>query len=143
MTPISTITLAARHDSAAARELAQEHGALTRQMASLQRRVSEQVRAQALRLAELEEEVLCLRGQLIVARTCMLWGLGVAGVARPVLRRPRPSAVATHETMAEASGVICQTGCVGHAHPWLEADGQCRRTGVACSQVSGLAEDPS
>lgn len=141
MTPISTIHLAARHDSAATRELALEHGALTRQMASLQRRVSEQVRAQALQLAALEEEVLCLRGELIVARTCMLWGLGVAGAARPVVRRPRAPVVAAQDHMAEASGVICQTGCVGHAHPWLEADGQCRRTGVTCNQIPGLAED--
>lgn len=136
MTPMSTIHLAARHDSAAARELAQEHGTLTRQLAGLQRRVSEQVRTQALQLAKLEEEVLCLRGQLIVARTCMLWGLGMAGVARPMARRARAPAVPVQETMAEASGVICQTGCVGHAHPWLEADGQCRRTGAACNQVT-------
>ncbi len=142
MTPISTITLPARHDSAAARELALEHGALTRQLAGLQRRMSEQVRAQALQLTALEEEVLCLRGELIVTRTCMLWGLGAAGVARPVLRRPRAPVVAAQDHMAEASGVICQTGCVGHAHPWLEADGQCRRTGVTCNQIPGLAEDP-
>ncbi|WP_439586489.1 hypothetical protein [Hydrogenophaga sp.] len=136
MTSISTVHLAARHDSVAARELAQEHGALTRQMASLQRRVSEQVRAQAQQLAALEEEVVCLRGQLIVTRTCMLWGLGVAGVARPMPRRPHAPVIAAQEPMAEASSVICQTGCVGHAHPWLEADGQCRRTGVACNQVT-------
>lgn len=138
--PSAVITLAARHDSAAAREIAIEHGALTRQLAGLQRRVGEQLRACAQQVSALEEEVLHLRVQLIVARTCMLWGLSVAGVMKPLARRARTVAPLA-ETMAEASSVICQTGCVGHAHPWLEADGQCRRTGTACTHLVDQAED--
>jgi hypothetical protein len=124
----------ARHAGGAAREIALEHGVLTRQMAGLQRRVGEQMRAQAQQVLALEDEVLHLRAQLVVARTCMLWGLGMAGVARSTARRTRAATAPAAEAgaMAEASSVICQTGCVGHAHPWLEADGQCRRTGTAC-----------
>lgn len=125
-----------RHDSIAAREIAIEHGVLTRRMAGLQRRVGEQLHAYAQQVSALQDEVVHLRAQLIVSRTCMLWGVGVAGVVRPLARRPRAGAPRVEaQAMAEASNVICQTGCVGHAHPWLEADGHCRRTGSACTQV--------
>jgi hypothetical protein len=139
MTPTSPTILMARHDSMAAREIAIEHGVLTRQMAGLQRRVGEQMRAHVQQVAALEEEVLRLRVQLVIARTCLLWGLGAAGVIRPVPRRARTAVAGAVEAMAEASSVICQTGCVGHAHPWLEADGQCRRTGQACELYAGSA----
>jgi hypothetical protein len=139
MTPTSPAILMARHDRLAAREIAIEHGVLTRQMAGLQRRVGEQMRAHAQQISALEEEVLHLRVQLVIARTCLLWGLGAAGVVRPVPRRARTTVADAVETMTEASSVICQTGCVGHAHPWLEADGQCRRTGMACAQMESKA----
>ncbi len=132
----------ARQDSVAARELAIEHGVLTRQMAGLQRRVGEQLRAHVQQIAALEDEVMRLRAQLVVSRTCLLWGLGVAGVVRPLPRRAQHAVASAVASMAEASQVICQTGCVGHAHPWLEDDGQCRRTGQACTQVGAAAEDP-
>lgn len=140
MTQNPPTNLRARHDSAATRELAIEHGALTRQVAGLQRRVGEQLSAYALQVSALEDEVLHLRAQLIVSRTSLLWGLGVAGVMKPLARRARVLAGrAEAGAMAEASSVICQTGCVGHAHPWLEADGQCRRTGAACTQIESNA----
>lgn len=139
MTPTTPALLLVRHDNAAAREIAIEHGVLTRQMAGLQRRVGEQMRAHAQQVVALEEEVLHLRVQLVMARTCLLWGLGVAGVVRPMPRRARTAVADAVEAMAEASSVICQTGCVGHAHPWLEADGQCRRTGQACELYAGSA----
>lgn len=140
MTQTATSPATARHDSLAVREIALEHGVLTRQMAGLQRRVGEQMRAWAQQVSTLQDEVVHLRAQLIVSRTCLLWGLGVAGVVKPPLRRARAVAAgAGTQAMAEASSVICQTGCVGHAHAWLEADGQCRRTGVACTHVDGTA----
>ncbi len=142
MTQNPPTNLLARHDSVAARELAIEHGALTRQVAGLQRRVGEQLRAYALQVSALEDEVLHLRAQLIVSRTSLLWGLGVAGVMKPLARRARPLAERAEAVeMREASSVICQTGCVGHAHPWLEADGQCRRTGQACELYAGSASE--
>lgn len=143
MTQTLTALPMARHDSSpAAREIALEHGVLTRQMASLQRRVGEQMRAYALQVAALEGEVLHLRAQLVLARTATLWGLGLAGSVRPAARRARATPVpAEAQAMAEASSVICQTGCVGHAHAWLEADGQCRRTGQACELYVGSAPE--
>lgn len=144
MTQNPPSTMLVRHDSAAARELAIEHGALTRQVAGLQRRVGEQLRAYAQQVLALEGEVLHLRAQLIVSRTSLLWGLGVAGVMKPLARRARlPVERAEAEAMREASSVIYQTGCVGHAHPWLEADGQCRRTGQACTQLTEQTEGAS
>lgn len=134
MTQTATPMPITRHDSVATREIAIEHGVLTRQMAGLQRRVGEQMRACAQQVSVLQDEVVHLRGQLIVSRTCMLWDLGRAGVMKPVVRRAREVAPQV-ESMPEASSVICQTGCVGHAHPWLEADGQCSRTGTACTQI--------
>jgi hypothetical protein len=123
-----------------ANEVDAEHAVLARRLAGIQGRVDAQMRASAQQVQVLEGEVLRLRTQLVLARTCVLWGLNAMTLTRPLQqRRTRPDAVPA--SMAEASGVICQTGCVGHAHPWLEADGQCRRTGVACHQVSGLAED--
>ncbi len=62
------------------------------------------------------------------------------------------------ETLAEAvvrtsasdtaTDVLCQTGCQGHAHPWLDADGSCRLTGGDCTRVrdavpAGAPEDQS
>lgn len=132
-TPYSATARGVGHpDSVAAREIAIEHGVLTRQLAALQRRLSEQMCAGTLQVLALEDEVLRLRAQLIVTRTCLLWGLGVAGVMKPMPRARAVAARARTVDMAEASNVICQTGCVGHAHPWLEEDGMCRRTGQAC-----------
>ncbi|WP_439520565.1 hypothetical protein [Hydrogenophaga sp.] len=124
-----------------ATEVDAEHGVLARRLAGLQHRVDAQMRASAAQLQMLEAEVLRLRSQLVLARTGVLWGLNAVPWTRPLLqRRSRPAmAVAS---LAEANGVICQTGCVGHAHPWLEADGQCRRTGSPCNQVRGHAEEP-
>lgn len=115
--------------------LQHEHSLLLRQLAGLQRRVSEQLGACASRLTALDSEVLRLRARLMVARTGILWGLGtesLAWTAEPRARAHRP--VPGQHTMNEAQAVICRTGCVGHAHPWLEADGQCRRSGQACER---------
>ena len=120
--------------------MVREHGLLLRQLARLQQGAGEQMQAQARRINALEGDVLRLRAQLIVARTCLLWGLPHEGLARVrPLRRPVVAALNDPE-WAQAHAVICQTGCVGHAHPWLEADGQCRRTGVACKPLNGIAD---
>jgi hypothetical protein len=139
---------AAPPGEACVQALAGEHGALTRQLAVLQCRVSDQLADYAGRVRWLEAEVVRLRGRLVQSRTALLWGLDQGGLpqARPsahtmAAERPRsvPKATAVHtQAMPESSAVICQTGCSGHAHPWLEADGQCRRTGGACDgPVSG------
>ena len=143
----------ARLDSAAARELVSEHGALTRLLGGLQRRMGELLRSHALQVRALEGEILRLRGQLVVARTGLLWGLPrgrrLAGTLtlRPATTTRPPAgaaapALAPDPALREANAVICQTGCVGHAHPWLELDGQCRRTGQACELRGEPSESP-
>jgi hypothetical protein len=115
--------------------LQHEHSLLLRQLAGLQRRVSGQLGACASRLTALDGEVLRLRAQLMVARTGILWGLGtesLAWTAGPRARAHRP--VPGQTAMNAAQAVICRTGCVGHAHPWLAADGQCLRSGQACER---------
>lgn len=114
------------------RALSDEHGALLRQMATLQRRVSDQIAEQARRLSILEADNLRLRAELVRSRTAVLWGLQAAAVTTPRRRsvpRERPP---VNNQWREAQAVICQTGCAGHASPWLDEQGQCRRTGEVC-----------
>lgn len=120
---------------ALAHELVAEHGVLMRQIGGLQRRSSELLRASSARETALVAENLRLRAELVLLRTSVFWGLGAAMVLRrpPAVRAVRPTAV--DAGAREAQAVICQTGCVGHAHTWLEADGQCRRSGQACERV--------
>ncbi|MBE0590656.1 MAG: hypothetical protein CVU36_11225 [Betaproteobacteria bacterium HGW-Betaproteobacteria-9] len=122
-----------------ARELAQEHGVLMRQIGGLQSRCTELLRSSSSRVAALEGENLCLRAELVLLRTSVFWGLGAAAVLRrrsPTVRSRPPVEAGAREAQA----VICQTGCVGHAHPWLDAEGQCRRSGQACDRVGDDAE---
>jgi hypothetical protein len=112
-----------------------EHGVLMRQIGGLQRRSSELLQAAAQREAALLAENLRLRAELVLLRTSVFWGLGAATVTRP----PAAERVITPSDYAhgapEAQTVICQTGCVGHAHPWLADDGQCRRSGQVCERL--------
>ena len=120
--------------------LAHEHGVLMRQMGGLQSRCTELLRSSAVHVAALEGDNLRLRAELVLLRTSVFWGLGAA----TVLRRDRPLAMKPRPPVAsgtrEAQVVICQTACVGHAHPWLEEDGQCRLNGQAGDRVSDGAE---
>lgn len=114
-------------------ELVVEHGVLMRQIGGLQRRSSELLQASIAREAALQADNLRLRAELVLLRTSVFWGLGAATVLR---RSPAaPARPVVDASAREAQAVICQTGCVGHAHPWLEADGQCRRSGQACERL--------
>lgn len=122
-----------------ARELAQEHGVLMRQIGGLQSRCTELLRSSSSRVAALEGENLRLRAELVLLRTSVFWGLGAATVLRrrsPAVRSRPPVEAGAREAQA----VICQTGCVGHAHPWLDEEGQCRRSGQACDRLGDNAE---
>ena len=127
----------------AADELVAKHKALMRQIGGLQRRDSEMQQARARREAALLAENLRLRAELVLLRTSVFWGLGAAVAwRRPGRRRALPTP-AVEASSREAQAVICQTGCMGHAHPWLEADGQCRRSGQACERLpQGLDSEP-
>ncbi|GLS16942.1 hypothetical protein GCM10007935_43910 [Hydrogenophaga electricum] len=129
-------------DAPPVRDLVHEHGVMLRQMAGLQQRVSAHCQAQAVRVAALESLNLRLQAELVLLRTAIFWGLGAGAVMRrPPVRHRLPAHPA--EAMREAQAVICQTGCVGHAHPWLQADGQCSRTGQACDQLETSAVAPA
>lgn len=118
--------------------LVREHGALVRQLASLQRRWGEQWGQLTAQQRQLDAEVVRLRGRLLQARTTLLWGLGARpgdatvhnsssgqGQALPVSSCPGG-------TFRETDAVLCQAACAGHAHPWRTAEGLCQRTGDAC-----------
>lgn len=131
--------------------LAQEHGALVRLLGGLQRRVATLQAEHAQALGDLQAEVLRLRAQLVASRTRVFWGLaaGVDGSSavsladEPVARTDHRPSGGVSATLAAASTVICQTGCMGHAHPWRDADGQCRRTGLACEPAgAGWPAEP-
>lgn len=119
--------------SPAASELAREHGALIRQLGALQRRVGDLLRAHADTIVDLQGQNIRLRAELVVLRSAVFWGLGAAGMVRRV--PARAAAAPMPPPWPEAQAVICQTGCVGHAHPWRDDAGQCRRTGQACVPV--------
>lgn len=118
-----------------AHELVVEHGVLMRQIGGLQRRSSELLQAATAREAALQSENLRLRAELVLLRTGVFWGLGAAALGRAAQTRRGSAPPVRDPALREAQAVLCQTACVGHAHPWLEADGQCRLHGQACERV--------
>ena len=117
------------------RGLVAEHGALLRRLAQLQQRVGDQLQASARRQAALDGENIRLRGELVRMRTAVAWDLRPAALVPRDATGSRGRAPRIAPGLLEAQAVICQTGCAGHAHPWLEPDGQCRRTGQACDRL--------
>jgi len=118
-----------------AADLLSEHAALVRWLGQLQRRIGTLQQAHQQQVAALRAELMWLRGQALVLRTATLWGLGGAVLAAPGSAARAPVLRAIQPVWREASEVICQTGCVGHAHPWRDDQGLCRRTGEACQPV--------
>lgn len=112
-----------------------EHAVLCRHLGGVQDRVSRLMWEKEMALSALTREIVQLRGELVLARTSLLWGLGPSGVSLP----QRKAAAATVRVqmgpapdMEPARKVICQTGCAGHAHPWLTEKGQCSWSGQVC-----------
>lgn len=134
----STSPVTRRQVAQVIQELVAEHGALLRRLAQLQQRVSDQLQTAERRQRDLEADNIRLRAELVRVRTATVWGLRPAALARRAVPALRREASDQQEAMREAQAVICQTGCVGHAHPWLGEDGQCLRSGQACER---LAED--
>ncbi|MEZ5704890.1 MAG: hypothetical protein R3E56_05990 [Burkholderiaceae bacterium] len=121
-------------------ELAAEHRALVRQLGGLQSRCSALLSASTAQVTALQADNLRLRAELVICRTSVCWGMAAAVVRRPRIMAVEPGDVDLRDPGApEAQAVICQTGCVGHAHPWLAPDGQCRRSGDACERI-GIAD---
>ena len=73
-------------------------------------------------------------------RTATLWGLGQQALSRS-LGAPQAPGPRLPAVWREASAVICQTGCEGHGHPWLDEQGGCRRTGEVCQPVGRANEE--
>ena len=82
------------------------------------------------RLAQLEADNLRLRAALLVSRSALLWGLG------PSAALAGADGMTSAAMPASAHRVLCQVGCEGHAHVWLDEGGQCRRTGSACDALA-------
>lgn len=136
---------------------AEEHLCLMRHLGGLQTRVSAQMQALAASeahararaeaaeraCAALEAALMRERARWVLTCTRASWGLGSA----PMLSFAAADAEAaqsasSHADMAAPStvtDVLCQTGCQGHAHPWLTADGGCRLTGADCTRVQPAA----
>ena len=126
------------------RALCEEHSALLQQMGALQKRVSEHFAEYARRVTLLEADNLRLRAELVRSHTSVLWGLQGAAVGVPLRRQTIPPAAppVVEHPWREAQAVICQTACVGHAHVWLDDDGQCRRSGERCQPQGRASEIP-
>ncbi len=120
------------HHQMADAALGAEHGALTRTLARLQGRLDDMLSEQRRQVQTLEAEIVRLRGQLLQARTQVLWGLGAAAVQARKPNALQPSLVPVGAVADAAFQVLCQVACVGHAHHWLQADGACSRTGAQC-----------
>jgi hypothetical protein len=117
-----------------------EHLALVRQMARLQWHMDRLLAASQEQAERQSAEIVRLRGQLLVARTAALWGM--AGVPQQVLRAKRVTDRPQAQNViqdAATRNVICQTGCVGHAHAWLDDAGHCQRDGLVCERTHPLA----
>lgn len=99
-----------------------------RQYGQVQARVSGLLQAQQKKIDQLERQVLRLNALRVIDRTQHLWALVANDAAADVAN----ASLLTHH-------VICKTGCEGHGHPWLTADGECTRTGKSCSSLAVTA----
>lgn len=112
-----------------------EHAVLCRQLGGVQDRVTRLLREKEIALNALSSEVVCLRGQLVVARTSLLWGMTASVAGLPLQARASGAArarIGPAQDLEAARKVICQTGCAGHAHAWLTGEGQCSWRGRDC-----------
>jgi hypothetical protein len=118
-----------------------------RYLGGVQSRCTDLLRQQQHQIDQLQAQLIRLRAQCILERTQNLWGLwSLHARARPESLREAGAVSSKVQPLLEdkswqtAQKIICQTGCMGHAHPWLKSDGQCARTGQECDeQDQGLA----
>jgi len=113
---------------------AQEHAVLVRHIGRLQSSVSALLADKEARLQGLNGEVLRLRGQLVVARTAALWGLALRKATGNPTAAKRKGVQTTRASLPSVHPVVCQTGCMGHAHHWLSAEGICQLSGQTCER---------
>ncbi|GAA6142247.1 hypothetical protein [Hydrogenophaga sp. 5NK40-0174] len=121
-------------------QLKAEHIALVRHLGNIQHQVTAQFERLRQRADAADAEAMRLRAELLIIRTAVYWNLGQAVPQRSATAPARARVPLPRQSQA-AQQVICQTGCAGHAHPWLEADGNCSRTGDAC-HVTAASSTP-
>ena len=119
-------------------ELQQEHQVVLRMWGRLQHRLGAQLQQQAAEQARWQGEVMRLRAALMLTRTAVLWGMGLADTL-PIRRVATPdpcTSPVVSPNQHPVDGVLCLTACVGHAHHWLDNDERCTRTGQPCHRVA-------
>ena len=132
--------------------LVPEHGVLLRHYGALQRRCTEQARAQAQEIERQQRQLMRLRAQVIVLCSALAWEredrqrllAAIADWPEPGLaprqEPPHPDADAhadaewLEHSLRCADLVVCQTGCVSHGAFWRVED-HCKRTGKPCVLV--------
>lgn len=126
-----------RRPTCAPPDLIAEHAVMARWLGQLQCRIGRLQHDHRQQVATLHEDLMRLRAQTLVLRTATLWSLGRVLLAPTASAGSSPVPRTLHPVLREASAVICQTGCVGHAHPWRDDQGLCRRTGEVCQPSAG------
>ena len=100
-----------------------ELGIVLRHMAGIQTQVSDLVRQQQAQIAQLQCQLMRMRAQRMLELTQRAWALNDLSQSvhsqstdsTPVTsKKPKPSLPA--KAWQAAQKIICQTGCVGHAH---------------------------
>lgn len=116
-----------------------ELAVVLRHLGGVQTQVGELVSQQQQKIEQLQWQLMRLRAQCVLERTQRLWGLSESnllanstGAKRFVANGEKIQHFLPVKAWRAAQKIICQTGCVGHAHPWLKDDGQCARTGQDC-----------
>nr|WP_315243478.1 hypothetical protein [uncultured Albidiferax sp.] len=113
-------------------DVACEHAALVRMLASAQARVSAVVVDHVQQIAALQAQIVRLRARAIVRDTLVAWLRESLAQLEPESAEASAEDLQAHADAADR--VICQTGCISHGHYWREQD-QCRRTGKGCVLV--------
>jgi TolA-binding protein len=138
---MSTLTcLGAVSHGAKPLSLGDELGVMLRHLGGVQAHVSDVVRQQQQQIEQLQSQLMRLRVQRVLEQTQRLWALsdtGLMTISRSGTGHLEGRGVKSQVSLPTkawqaAQKIICQTGCVGHAHPWLKADGQCARSGQVC-----------
>lgn len=121
--------------------VASELAVCLRYLGGVQSRCTDLVTQQQQQIEQLQAQLIRSRAQCVLERTQNLWGLwSIQTRARPA-SLPEAGTVSSEvqrplkdKAWQTAQKIICQTGCMGHAHPWLKSDGQCARTGQECDE---------
>ena len=114
----------------------QEHLALVRHLARLQKQMSQLVHGYEAQLRHWQRQLMQQSIRLMLERTRGDWGLARA---RAGVRPAADPQVLGTLAAAEAEALICRTGCVMDEQHWREGD-LCRLNGRDCVAASSVAK---